>query len=849
MPPASRTTSTQATPKINKGKAPQSPSHEHGEVEDTLLNGMSSPERRYVGPQFSDDALFSDGSPPRKSVKDKTKAKSKKKEEKVKSRRQKRPSSWLDLFSRMFILGFLIYSLSICPTADLQASPVCRALSEYRRLILEPYVINPVQNLLLHPSVSPYTTPVIEKARPIISRSQEEWNSRVVPQWNAKVVPQWEKHVVPQWRAHVSPQLARLDTKLDPYRQRTVEAYNKHGAPYVKQARMLLYKTRPYVILTAARTYDTYQASKPYLSRFYEQLQRLPPLLSKYVIRPLASARRQFVDPHVALLWEKIEELSSGTKEPHDVPDASVEAELPVATSSIVKEAEGSSLSVEVEVPVVTKTSVGDEPLASAESVASASLSLELTTTKGSAETASSTFVPSEEPDNLSSASSVMSGSLVPGSETSESVPGATYSPQPGATSETNSLLGDDSGSQQGVKIEPKTVGASLDNDVENSEATAPSIRDDASEVAEEISASINIPKPHRPPQPVHSSASVNEDDDLDQLLAELELDVEETISSDPPSTSSVIEETEEQKAAREAARLAEVAEKRRELTARHTRWEEKLADTISAQSASLKEAITSIRRVGAAELKINLAIRAAIQTLHTEAEKALRGTDAYFTKLRVGGKPRAEQARLWDRVLEKVQAKFDERVDEVEETVNKWYQEEVLSKEGEEIEKASATVRNVADEAQADIGLDYAWLDDVTYLDWRRYHALLDTHQAFLDETLALANGSHENAFPNVVLDAFEDLQAEVRDITLGFETRMRRIKREGERAFAEEQPEAEQPEPEVSILPVPNDDQKENAVLQEVADAIVGRSEEEVEAALNRANEQQEKAAHVEL
>lgn len=28
-------------------------------------------------------------------------------------------------------------------------------------------------------------------------------------------------------------------------------------------------------------------------------------------------------------------------------------------------------------------------------------------------------------------------------------------------------------------------------------------------------------------------------------------------------------------------------------------------------------------------------------------------------------------------------------------------------------------------DRGQADIGLDYAYLDDVTYLDWQRYHDL----------------------------------------------------------------------------------------------------------------------------
>jgi hypothetical protein len=33
-----------------------------------------------------------------------------------------------------------------------------------------------------------------------------------------------------------------------------------------------------------------------------------------------------------------------------------------------------------------------------------------------------------------------------------------------------------------------------------------------------------------------------------------------------------------------------------------------------------------------------------------------------------------------------------------------------------------------LADEAQADIGMDYAWLDDVTTNDWTRYHGLKDS-------------------------------------------------------------------------------------------------------------------------
>ena len=168
----------------------------------------------------------------------------------------------------MFLLGFLIYSLSVCPNAK-DESAICRGLAEYRRLILEPYVITPFNNLLQHPSVSPYSTPIIENAKPILERSRKEWNDRVVPQWNGYVIPQWKKHVVPQWNTHVSPQIAVLDAKVDPYRRKVTEAYAKHVSPYVIYAQRVARKSQPYIVMTAARTYDSYQFSKPYIARTY----------------------------------------------------------------------------------------------------------------------------------------------------------------------------------------------------------------------------------------------------------------------------------------------------------------------------------------------------------------------------------------------------------------------------------------------------------------------------------------------------------------------------------------------------------------------------------------------------
>jgi len=43
-----------------------------------------------------------------------------------------------------------------------------------------------------------------------------------------------------------------------------------------------------------------------------------------------------------------------------------------------------------------------------------------------------------------------------------------------------------------------------------------------------------------------------------------------------------------------------------------------------------------------------------------------------------------------------------------------------------QKVKQACEEVRELADQAQADVGYDYIWLADVTYLDWQWYHALV---------------------------------------------------------------------------------------------------------------------------
>lgn len=40
--------------------------------------------------------------------------------------------------------------------------------------------------------------------------------------------------------------------------------------------------------------------------------------------------------------------------------------------------------------------------------------------------------------------------------------------------------------------------------------------------------------------------------------------------------------------------------------------------------------------------------------------------------------------------------------------------------------------VKNLAGDGQADVGLDWTWLDDVTAADWQRYHDLMRSQLTF---------------------------------------------------------------------------------------------------------------------
>ena len=144
--------------------------------------------------------------------------------------------------------------------------------------------------------------------------------------------------------------------------------------------------------------------------------------------------------------------------------------------------------------------------------------------------------------------------------------------------------------------------------------------------------------------------------------------------SAQTDNTPGIPEVSDEEKAEAARVRAIETAEKRKDIMERHAKWEEEIDAAMKEQRKALRKVLVASRKVAAGKLKSSPTIRGEVDKLNTEAEKALKGLEAYFKKLAKESKGKDESVRLWDRVLLKVEDKYAERVSVVETMVNEWY-------------------------------------------------------------------------------------------------------------------------------------------------------------------------------
>jgi hypothetical protein len=504
------------------------------------------------------------------------------------------------------LLFFTIYSLSVCPHDTELKSPVCRGLSEYRRLILEPYVFPTVNNALSHPYVLPYVdrakpfaNRAIQMARPVVLRAQREWNHRIAPQWNKVIAPQYRKYIVPQYHKYLNPQLERASALIEPYLFAIEEKYEVFLEPHVRlivsSASKYQRAVQPYILLAADRTYSGYRTARPYLRPVW---QRIKHTLKQSLIF-LRAQRRQFVDPHVAKIWERIKELSRGgdetfTRQPPSalsVPQAP--AETAVDLQGDLEKLDGAESSSSSPPPVHSST-LSSPPLES---------SLDSHPPRSADIADEAVYRISSLATSLSMESSSV---IAPSSQLHESSPSPTTLPS--STPTIAPLLDDD------VDLEAFYADIGLNDEEPETDA--------------------------RDGEDVYIAPSLDE-----EQLEELRL-----------------------------KKLAETAEKRRDIMDRHTKWEEKLDEAIKENKRALRKTLVAMRKAAVQELKTNNDVQSVVDLFVEHAEKFLKGAEVYLNNLKKESRTAEEKVALWTKVLEKVATKFTEHLHHAEAVVNGWY-------------------------------------------------------------------------------------------------------------------------------------------------------------------------------
>ncbi|KAF8652164.1 hypothetical protein AX16_004521 [Volvariella volvacea WC 439] len=719
----------------------------------------------------------------------------------------------------LIVLTF--HTITTCPTDASLSSPVCRSLAIYRHNVVEPYILPPVTAILKSPSVKPYVESVqstlaphvqtverVEKfLRPYTQRAGSYLNwasvkvyySFILPTYRTYVLPHVETHALPHYNAYVQPYIRQVTPYIN-YATASVQYVWVTVKPHVVNTYVFL---KPHVI-------RAWIFARPYLCATWHQAKVQG---GKGAVK-FVELRKEFVDPHIRRIWEKVVEPSA----------QSPEVTTPVAAST----AKTASISSFIRQATVVEHAPQDS---------------------------STSFVSNR-------AQKVRSTPTPPVVETQQPPP---------ANEDRQKVLADESA----ASIVEESAGAQQSGP---EESLVEQIRGSGSSIIPGAAAQQTV-------------AEVEED--LDDFLrdigvAEQEEDASAEQQQQQPQHPMETETPEEKK--------ARVAAQRAEIVGRHTAWQAKIDDAVEQGLRKFRAVVGMIRWDAVDELErregrilvgqedaAGKKLREELgldddkeklkgwingeRALYGEAERFVRAMDNYIKKSArkiayaieaAGGDENAdtivqlkkEDAERWVEIVQKVEEKFHEKMQKAQAEVHHWYMSQ-REKEVQEILKLENEVKAIASDAQSDIGMDYAWLDDVTHWDWKKYHHLMTSALNFAHELRGIQNGTHADPAPDPLIKALDALQVDLNEIVTGFQQRVRMIREEGDKLFAtnptppvggntQTQSGETQNSDKVSISPTDPQDRSQEGQdegLKEAARIVVGRGREEVEQAFQRA------------
>ncbi|KAF7288250.1 hypothetical protein HMN09_01415200 [Mycena chlorophos] len=290
--------------------------------------------------------------------------------------------------------------------------------------------------------------------------------------------------------------------------------------------------------------------------------------------------------------------------------------------------------------------------------------------------------------------------------------------------------------------------------------------------------------------------------------------------------------------------------EKRADLEARMAKSNKELTALAKEKTELLRKTLVALRKAAAAKLEDDdSTVGKAVPELEKEAEKLLKGLDSYLKKDAKSTKTVSERVDKWNQVASKVEDRLAEKINTVQGTLQH-FATDLKTREASDGMDIIRELKDACAKAQSDIGLELSQLHDVNYMDWQVYHALAQIGDDFQVEASEIQAGTHAHPPADPFTKKLKEVETVLAAVIETVIDRISALRREADTMFAKA---AVPPEPEVSILPVPVDD--EPVPVQSEDDAfdagkvIIGKSAEQVEQALNMAAAAASREVHEEL
>ncbi|KAJ7036503.1 hypothetical protein C8F04DRAFT_1337222 [Mycena alexandri] len=766
-----------------------------------------------------------------------------------------KPSSgWLDRIVLSLLALLTFYAFTTCPHDEALSNPVCRGLQQYRMHVLEPYVLPPIYRGLAHPFVAPYIAkaqhlertalrPVYQRTAPHVAAAKViVWDRAAVPVFNAYVAPQYHKHVVPQWRKHVGPHIARV-------------------APYAARAQRSLERTaftlhKTYTTRVAPAAARAYALAKPHAITVYRTAR--PHALALYAHgKALAAkgadkagaARREYVDPHVQRIWDKVLELSgagpvtSGTQGvPVPEPASTAATSEDSTTEAVVSETKVAAVVTPVEEKATATPSATPEPEEEVPAVQATPSAVPVEASTVVPPVPSSSAVPVQTvPAESSTIVPPPSQSKVESASIAEELSAASIAVESAHGMESPVVEEILSDVEASISATPSSSSSST---IQTSSAI-PNPSETSSAAAEAVTAaSVVIQSAHGMESPVVEEIladpiAVEEileeepEDDLSGFLddiglapveptdpnvddapyaGEFEPDKDEDITLTPAQIHALERQAQEEQ---EFIKERDTREKRADLEDRMAKSKVTLTALSKEKNKQLRKALVGFRKAAVAQMDDpRTEVGGAVSAVRKEGEKMLAGLEGYLKKEekaaaadRAQGKDLKERMDRWTTVVGRVEEKLGARVQTAQAVITQFHVD-LKAKEVNEGMTIITEMKEACSYEQGLVGLDLSWLHDVTYMDWQVYHGLGEVGEKFQADASAIQAGTHAHPPVDPFIPRLERMQGDLTGLVAGFVTQINTLKQRAEGAFSEvveepvQEPEVEDPvEPEPTV------------------------------------------------